>query len=221
LMSGTILDPKMLAFLMGLDDDEYSYLELPCPFKAENRPIIYVKFGKMSYYDKKETFKIAIPVIKKILEKNKDHKGIIHSGNYQFSDWIRRNIKDDRLLIHDSSTREKSLVHHIESEFETVLVSPSMMNGIDLKDDLSRFQIIIKVPFPNLQSSKVKRRLETKPEWYNWKTLIEMMQSYGRSVRNEDDWAETYVLDSCFDQVIQKRVPQYFRDALKIKYLNK
>ena len=95
------------------------------------------------------------------------------------------------------------------------------MNGIDLKDDLSRFQIIIKVPFPNLQSSKVKRRLETKPEWYNWKTLIEMMQSYGRSVRNEDDWAETYVLDSCFDQVIQKRVPQYFRDALKIKYLNK
>ncbi len=221
MMSGTILDPSMMEFLMGLDDDEYSYLELPCPFKPKNRPIIYVKFGKMSYYDKKETFKTAIPVMKKILEKNKDHKGIIHTGNYQFSDWIRRNIKDDRLLIHDSSTREKSLDHHIKSEFETVLVSPSMMNGIDLKDDLSRFQVILKVPFPNLQSSKTKRRLETKPDWYNWKTLIEIMQAYGRSVRSEDDWAETYVLDACFDQVLQKRVPQYFRDALKIKHLNR
>jgi Rad3-related DNA helicase len=221
LMSGTILDPKMMGFLMGLEDEEYSYLELPCPFDAKKRPIIYLKFGKMSYYDKKETFKTAIPVMKKILEKNKAHKGIIHTGNYQFSDWIRRNIKDDRLLIHDSSTREKSLTHHIESEFETVLVSPSMMNGIDLKDELSRFQIILKVPFPNLQSSKIKRRLDTKPDWYNWKTLIEIMQSYGRSIRSEDDWAETYVLDACFDQVLQKRVPQYFRDALKIKHLNK
>jgi ATP-dependent DNA helicase DinG len=221
MMSGTILNPDMMAFLMGLDDNEYTYLELPCPFEAKKRPIIYVKFGKMSYYDKQETFKTAIPVIKKILEKNKDHKGIIHSGNYQFSDWIRRNIKDDRLLIHDSSTREKSLKHHLESEFDTVLVSPSMMNGIDLKDELSRFQIIVKIPFPNLGSMKTKRRLETKPEWYNWKTLIEVMQSYGRSVRSDDDWAETYILDSCFDQIMQKRMPQYFRDAIIIKRLNK
>jgi len=221
LMSGTILDPEMMAFLMGLKKEEYSYLELPCPFEASKRPIIYLKFGKMSYYDKQETFKTAIPVMKKILLKNKDNKGIIHSGNYQFSDWIRRNIKDDRLLIHDSSTREKSLKHHMESEFETVLVSPSMMNGIDLKDNLSRFQIIVKVPFPNLRSSKIKRRLDTKPEWYNWKTLIEVMQSYGRSIRNDDDWAETYILDSCFDQIIQRKIPKYFRDAIIIKRLNK
>ena len=45
------------------------------------------------------------------------------------------------------------------------------------------------------------------------------MQSYGRSVRNEDDWAETYILDSCFDQVLQRKVPQYFRDAIKTKRL--
>lgn len=220
MMSGTIIDPSMLAFLMGLESDAYTYLSLPCPFNAENRPIIYLKFGKMSYYDKSATFKRAIPIIGKILSKNKDNKGIIHSGNYQFNEWIRRSIKDKRLLIHDSSNREDYLKHHLESEFETVLVSPSMMNGIDLKDELSRFQIILKVPFPNLQSSKIKRRLETKNDWYNWKTLIEIMQSYGRSIRNEEDWAETYILDACFDQVLTRNVPQYFRDALIIKTLN-
>ena len=159
-MSGTILDPDMLGFLMGIDRDEYTYKALPCPFKAESRPIIYAKFGKMSYYDKTETFKRAVPIIKKILEKNKNHKGIIHSGNYQFNEWIRRSIKDKRLLIHDSSNREDTLKYHLESQFETVLVSPSMMTGIDLKDELSRFQIILKVPFPNLQSCKIKKRLD-------------------------------------------------------------
>lgn len=216
-MSGTIVDKEMMAYLMGLDEDEYTYLSLPCPFRVENRPIIYLKFGKMSYYNRQETFKTAIPVIKKILEKNVDNKGIIHSGNYLFSDWIDRNIKDKRLLIHTTKTRESSLEKHLRSENDTVLVSPSMMNGIDLKDDLSRFQIIVKVPFPNLKSTKIKRRLDSKPEWYNWKSLIEIMQSYGRSIRNDDDWAETYVLDTCFDQVLNKNIPEYFRDAIKVK----
>ena len=94
-----------------------------------------------------------------------------------------------------------------------------MMNGIDLKDDLSRFQIILKIPFPHLGSSKIKKRLETNSDWYNWKTLIDVLQSYGRSIRNQEDWAETYILDSCFDQVLDKRVPEYFKQALKIKKL--
>ena len=66
-MSGTILDPDIMAFLMGLEKGEYSYLSLPCPFDAEKRPIIYVKFGKMSYYDKADTFRKAVPIIERIL----------------------------------------------------------------------------------------------------------------------------------------------------------
>ena len=173
----------------------------------------------MSYYDKAQTFRRAVPIIEKILERNKDKKGIIHSGNYQFNDWIKKAIKDDRLLIHTSSDREETLNHHLRTEDQTVLVSPSMMTGIDLKDDLSRFQIILKVPFPHLGSTKIKKRLETNSDWYNWKTLIEIMQSYGRSVRNDEDWAETYILDSCFDQVLNNQIPEYFRKALKIKKL--
>jgi len=220
-MSGTILDPKIFTFLMGIESDKWTYLDLPCPFKEENRPIIYVKFGKMSYYDKKDTFKRAIPIIKKILEKNENNKGIIHSGNYELNGWIKNSIHDPRLLIHDPSTREESLIEHLKTGDKTVLVSPSMMSGIDLKDDFSRFQIILKIPFPNLMSSKIKKRLETYPDWYNWKTLVEVMQAYGRSIRNDEDWAETYILDSCFDQVIRSsKAPQYFLRALKTKKLN-
>ena len=97
-----------------------------------------------------------------------------------------------------------------------------MINGIDLKDDFSRFQVILKVPFPNLMSKKIKKRLETRSEWYNWKALIDILQAYGRSIRNEEDWAETYILDECFDQILQTTdVPTYFKEALKIKKLAK
>lgn len=219
LMSGTILNPDMLSKILGIENEPRDYTAIACPFPKENRPIIYVKFGKMSYYEKAETFKRAVPIIKRILEKNSEHKGIIHSGNYGFNKWILKSIKNKRLLIHDSSTREKMLNHHLKSELATVLVSPSMMNGVDLKDELSRFQIILKVPFPNLMSSKIKKRLETNPDWYNWKTLVDIMQSYGRSIRSKHDWAETYILDSCFDQVMGRDMPEYFREALKVKRL--
>jgi Rad3-related DNA helicase len=222
LMSGTLLNRELVSFMMGIEDEESAYIALPCPFEAAKRPVIYLKFGKMSYYNKKESFARAIPIISKILEKNSEHKGIIHTSNYEFSNWIKSSIKNKRLIFHDSQTREKSLTEHLTSTLETVLVSPSMINGVDLKDDYSRFQVILKVPFPNLVSTKIKKRLETRPDWYNWKTLIDLLQSYGRSIRNDEDWAETYILDECFDQILNnKTVPQYFLDALKVKKLPK
>jgi Rad3-related DNA helicase len=154
LMSGTLLDRELFSFIMGIEDHESTYLARPCPFTAESRPVIYAKFGKMSYYNKKETFARAVPIIGKILEKNHEHKGIIHTSNYELSKWIQSSIKDKRLLFHDSLTREKTLETHLTSQLETVLVSPSMINGVDLKDELSRFQVILKIPFPNLVINK-------------------------------------------------------------------
>lgn len=221
-MSGTILDQDLFSFLMGYNVEKSAYLSLPCPFDAAKRPIIYLRFGKMSYYQKNDSFKKAVPIIEKILEKNSSNKGIIHTGNYEFSKWIQRDIKDRRLIIHESKNREESLELHIRSEHETVLVSPSMINGIDLKDNLSRFQVILKVPFPNLMSKKIKKRLETREDWYSWKTLVDIIQAYGRSIRNDEDWAETYILDECFDQVLNNQsLPEYFKEALKVKKLGK
>lgn len=219
-MSGTILDKDLFSYLMGINSEKATHLCLPCPFDPKKRPVVYLKFGKMSYGEKKKTFERAVPIIDKILEKNSQNKGIIHTANYELSNWIKASIKNPRLLFHDSATREKTLETHLIATKETVIVSPSMFTGIDLKDDLSRFQIILKVPFPNLMSNKIKRRLESFPEWYNWKTLVDLLQAYGRSIRNEEDWAETYILDGCFDQILNnKRVPQYFLEALKVKKL--
>ena len=106
----------------------------------------------------------------------------------------------------------------------TVLVSPSMMNGVDLKDDLSRFQIIMKIPYPNIKSKKIKKRQKDNKEWYQWKTVVDLIQSYGRSVRSAEDWAETYILDESLSNIMKfnyKYLPRYFTDAIKPLKLKK
>ena len=114
------------------------------------------------------------------------------------------NIKTNRLLTHESANRDTVLKQHMTSSEPTVLVSPSMMEGVDLSDELSRFQIICKLPFPYLGDAVVKKRLEKNKEWYAYSTAKSLIQSLGRSIRNETDHAESYILDADWSMFYSK-----------------
>lgn len=217
-LSGTILDKEMFSFINGLNSKLTSFKSLDTPFLLKNRPIYYMKCGKMTYKEKEETFKIQKEFIKKIMEKYKDQKGIIHSTTYEFTKWIQDGIYNKRLIFHDSTNREEKLEEHINSKKSSVIVSPSMHTGVDLKHDLSRFQILLKIPFPNISSNKIKQRQKTKPEWYQWKTVVDFIQAVGRSVRSIDDYADTYVLDSSLSTLLMYNshlIPRYISNAIK------
>jgi ATP-dependent DNA helicase DinG len=87
-----------------------------------------------------------------------------------------------------------------------VLISPSLALGIDLKDDLSRFQIITKVPYPSLGDRYIREKFERDKQWYNLRTALRLIQAVGRSVRSKDDWAHTYVLDSNLGNFIVRNI---------------
>lgn len=218
-MSASILDKKMFSFINGLEDNLTSYYEIPTPFSANNRKIYYMKVGKMSWSSKEETFQKQIPWIKKILAKYKSNKGIIHTTNYEITEWLKNNIVDERLLFHETDDRNEILEKHLTSTTPTVLVSPSMMSGIDLKDDLARFQILLKVPYPNISSNKIKARQKTNSDWYTWKTVVDTLQMYGRSTRSDTDFSDTYILDSNFSDLLKYNshiIPEYMLNAIKI-----
>jgi len=217
-MSASILDKKMFSFINGLEDDKTAYYEIPTPFPANNRKIYYLKVGKMNWSSKEETFQKQLPWIKKILEKYKNSKGIIHTTNYEITDWLKNNMMNERLLFHETEDRNEILEKHLTSTTPTVLVSPSMMSGIDLKDDLARFQILLKVPYPNISSNKIKARQKSNSEWYTWKTVVDTLQSYGRAVRSDTDHAEMYILDSNFSDLLKYNshiIPEYMLTAIK------
>lgn len=219
-MSGTILDRDIFAYLNGLEPSLCSYFNIKSPFSAKRRPIYYIKVGKMTFDNKGETWEKQKEILDKIINRNKDKKGIIHTTNYEIAGWIKEYYKNNnRFLFHTIDNRDKVLYEHMTSIKPTILVSPSMMNGIDLKDDLSRFQVIMKVPYPNIKSEKIKKRQKDYPQWYNWKTVVDLVQSYGRSIRSETDWCETYILDESLSNVMKynyKYLPEYFTEAIKL-----
>jgi ATP-dependent DNA helicase DinG len=92
--------------------------------------------------------------------------------------------------------------------------------GLDLKDDLSRFQIIIKVPYPYLGDRWIDAKRKLSRQWYIWQTGLRLIQGYGRSVRSKQDWAKTYVLDSAFAPFVRKNgniFPDWFTQAIQAR----
>ena len=217
-MSGTILHKEMFSYINGLEANESSYLDISSPFPVKNRPIYYMKVGKMTYQKKRETFQRQKIKIEKVLKRHEEHKGIIHTATYEFSKWIEETIYNKKLLFHDNKNRDQILEKHIYNKVPSVLVSPSMNTGVDLKDDLSRFQIIMKIPYPNISSNKIKARQRTNRNWYAWKTCVDLIQALGRSVRSETDYAETFILDESFSDILKYNthlIPRWVTKAVK------
>ncbi|MFW6233677.1 MAG: helicase C-terminal domain-containing protein [Nanoarchaeota archaeon] len=220
-MSGTILDKDIFAHLNGLETNLCSYYSINSPFPVKNRPIYFVKgIGKMTFANKVETWENQKGMLDKIIKKYKDKKGIIHTTNYEISRLIEEYYKnDDRFIFHTPETRDNALSKHMGSVKPTILVSPSMMQGVDLKDDLSRFQVIMKIPYPNIKSNKIKKRQTEYKDWYSWKTCADLIQMIGRSVRSEIDQADTYILDDSFSNILKFNynfLPEYFIQSIKI-----
>ncbi len=218
MMSATILDKQSFCRSLGLDEAKTAYLALPSSFPAVNRPIHYMPVGKMSMRDMDQTLPKLTQAVKALLEAHKDEKGIIFTSNFKVANHLRDTIGSDRLLVHGSDDRDQVLRKHHESTKPTVLVSPSMSEGCDLKDDLSRFQIIAKMPFPSLVDKALKKRCERDQSYYDYLTVRSFVQSLGRSVRHDKDHCVSYVLDECFSMFLRKNkwmIPQYILEALK------
>ena len=92
-----------------------------------------------------------------------------------------------------------------------------MTEGVDLKGEHSRFQILCKIPYPYLGDKIVKKRMNKYKGWYDLQTVKSIIQSTGRSVRSSDDYAVTYILDSDFERLFRKNsmiFPQDFKNCM-------
>ncbi|AKB40368.1 ATP-dependent helicase [Methanosarcina mazei] len=212
IMSATILNPAVVANDLGINPAEIEYLEIPPVYPKEKNKVFNLGIANFKYYndetpeEEEEFYKEVVERIDMILELFPEDKGIIHCATYRISDFIEKySAYKDRLIFHNSANREEKLQEHLSRIGEgTVLVSPSMTEGVDLKDDLSRFQVMIKVPYPDLADTRISRRKELeekmklRPLSYVYKTAIVIIQAIGRSVRTETDYAVTFTLDTRF-----------------------
>ena len=223
IMSATILDFGTFMRNLGIDPSDAEVVAVDSEFPVENRPIFFKPIGDMKYSEIKKTLPIMAPEIERLLVKYEKHKGIVHtqsfSNNKYFTDYLRSKGLGDRVLTHagdQKGSRDFAVENHYASTSPTVLFSPSMQEGLDLKDDLSRFQIICKVPWPPL-TPYIKARMLRDPQWYTWLASLKLVQSTGRSVRSKTDKAITWILDSGFGPFLsraKKNLPKWWLDSI-------
>ena len=222
LMTATMGSPKDFMRNHGIKSAKYFKME--SYFDWEKSPIIFYPGKKMSARFLDENTQWAIDSVTRIVREHATDSGIIHSGSYELNNRIWNGLPTDvkkRIVLYRGSEEKEIAIKKMSKKKGLVLMGPSILEGLNMIDEQSRFQIFLKVPYPHLGDKYVAAKLKYSQQWYNWKTSIAILQGVGRSIRTPEDWALTYILDGCFADLMKSagdQFPPEFKSRLKIEY---
>jgi len=224
--SGTIINKEMFCKTTGLKVKDTVMIRVRSTFPIENRRVYYWPVAKMTKDERDGNYgKIADAVVR-IVERHVGDRGICHAHSYE----IAREIYDRvlcsnilkeyglRIAVHNSKDRKDVFEKFLDGRID-FLISVGFNRGVDLKYDLARYQIIVKVPWPDTSDIRVRELWVNRKMW-NWaryQAIKNIVQAYGRIVRAEDDFGVTYIIDSSFGHLFRYRsqFPSYFVEAVK------
>jgi Rad3-related DNA helicase len=223
-LSSAYLGPRaVLADYLGLARESMRELSSPSPFPVDQRPIEYRPVGPLSQATLSQLEPALFRAVADILDAHPGEKGLIHAPSYAAGERLVRDLARrapraaERVIWVDAAVAKASaLERHRTSTRATVLLSPSLREGIDLPDDFLRFQIVTKLPYPDLGDPWTAARQARDPRWYAVETAKGLVQAYGRSCRHAGDRGVTYVLDAQFKRFVARYrplLPGWFREA--------
>jgi ATP-dependent DNA helicase DinG len=223
-LSSAYLGPaSVLAEALGLDRDRTLRIAVPSPFPLDQRPIEYRPVGALSQATLPRLEPVLFAEVAAILGRHHDEKGLIHAPSYAVGRRLAHYLSvhaprlAERLIwIETAEAKSQALELHRATARPTVLLSPSLREGVDLPDHFLRFQIVTKMPYPDLGDPWTAARQARDPRWYAVETAKGLVQAYGRSCRHADDHGVTYILDAQFKRFVTRYrplVPGWFREA--------
>lgn len=214
--SATIIDGAQFAHELGIEN--WKGMKYRTTFLPENRRIFALNTASLASKNFKEGIGPCLDQLEEILQTRCMQKGIVHTGSYELQRYLERHLKpNSRYLFPKAGESEWALKTHETSELPTVLFSPSMTQGVDLKGDLARFCVVFKIPFPSLGDRAVKKRAASDWKWYNYATAKTLIQSLGRGVRSQDDWCDTFIIDASFMRLYKSysNLEFYMKDSIE------
>jgi len=221
MMSATILSAQVMCDSLGISQDDVEFIQLPNYFPIENREIHFMPAGSMSWKNKAKTLPLMLKQIEEIVNIHDGQKGIIHTHNFQIANFIVENGSAElraRLIYQKNFESKDIMLQAHEDSDDGIIIAPAMHEGLDLKDELSRFQILCKMPYPNFKEDpQLEARMKLSQGYYDWLVCLKLIQSYGRSIRSDKDYANTYILDEDFSRLYSKAghlLPGWFKEAI-------
>jgi ATP-dependent DNA helicase DinG len=219
-MSATILNHKIWAKNLGIAQSNLGYVDIPSSFPIKNRPIHLEYAGDMAFDKFEATLPRLYSTIQRLLERHKNQRGIVHTHSERLCKLICTQIDSPRFLHLDMfpyRDKTKLLEAHTKRP-DSVIVASGFHEGVDLKDDLARFQIITKIPWPSTMDPMVKARMAVDGSYLPYQAALKLAQSAGRINRHDADYGITYITDAGFEK-FQKRcgwlLPKWFTEAIQ------
>lgn len=225
-MSGSILKNNSFCETLGLDMADTYIIEVPAIIDPTHRPIYKEYAGSMSLKNRNDNIDNIVNKILDIANRYPNDKGVVHTYTYVVSQMIKERLhNNDRFIFHNSKNREKQTENFIKSDEPKIFVSPFSFEGVDFKDDLARFQIIAKNPFPNMFGNNQYKARDRVSD-FHWIFEIRskvLSQMYGRIVRSPEDWGDTYLIDSDIDSLLgpSSLVTGYMLEGFVDSWINK
>ena len=219
-LTGTLGNKDKFCEWNNINPDETYYIYEKSPFDVAKRPIYTDFVGRMSGYRRGKPNwknKRAIAKVRELLDKHSGEKGVIHTSSNEQAFWIMDELRGYPFMFVGGEDRNIVLKEFTESDEDIILIGASIKDGVDFKGDLCRFQIVFKIPYPQL-NEQVKYRMALDPKWFYYQTVMALMQAYGRGIRDMDDWCVMYIIDSSFKQLFDYNrgfFNEYFTEAVQ------
>lgn len=195
------------------------YIDCDSPIPAASRPIIFDPVISVNRNNMEESVRKIASYILQIAEDRPQEKGVIHA-TYQMASMLRAHLlPGGRFMYHtrDSKTDIYNQFRSSPAKSGAVLIASGMYEGIDLPEDLGRWQVISKIPWLSLGDPAVAHLAAKDPDYYLWETIKSTIQACGRICRTENDYGITYILDGSFARILDegdKFLPQWYKDAI-------
>jgi ATP-dependent DNA helicase DinG len=221
LMSATVFSEELLCKTLGVPRENAQFVKVAMSsFPVENRRIYPMDIAHLNRASMDASMESIAKAVDEIMDRHSGEKGVIHTTSYTQTNYIIQHVSGRnraRLVTTEGSRDRSQLLRDHGATAASVLISPSLHQGVDLKDDLARFAVIMKVPYPDLSDKRTQVKMQRDRGWYDWQTALRLVQTYGRGVRSETDRCETYVLDAQFSGFVRAHrdlFPPYFLEAL-------
>jgi len=222
LTSATILDVNQFIKNVGWDKKDVAFYRIDSPFEKDNRKVYLKGNVSLNRSNIEVEFPNVVSQADRFLRKFDGMRGIIHSHSFKIAtDFYNMTSLKDRLVLHRREDDRNALIDRFmnSERNDLVLVSPSITEGLDLKGDLGRFAMFLKVPYPSMGDPWVKARMDKDRSWYSWQVAKTIIQGCGRVVRSKNDWGYSVMLDGGFKTFFEREqrfFPDWFLDSVRL-----
>jgi Rad3-related DNA helicase len=209
-------DPNQWLERIGLNPSTADVISRPMPFDAKNRPVdISTTVGCFSGDGWSENLDNTCEQLEQLYQKHAPEKGLIHTVGYGRAEDLH-DAFPERTLLDDRERQMDNVIEQWQESDRHMLLSPRMMEGIDLQGDTCRWQVLAKTPYQQVDA-RVGYLLDEMDDWrwYKETAALRAIQAAGRAVRSKDDYAKYYILDETITDVLTPNtVPDWFQDAM-------